>query len=385
MKPLERHNRELAILNSIAAALNASVELDESLRAALSRVAELLDLRTGWVFLLDETTGEARLVASQNLPPGLARHPERFTGSCYCLDTYRQGDLGGAANVNVVTCSRLKGLVDGADGLRYHASIPLYARGRKLGIMNVASPEWRELSPEDLRLLYTIGDLLAIAIERARLFERSAEAGAAEERNRIAREIHDTLAQGLAGIALQLEAAEALLEAGSPPDRVADAVRRALDETRQSLDEARRSVLDLRATPLEDASLADAVRTLSAAWSRTHGIPVEVHGTVDMPLAARIEVGLYRIAQESLTNIARHAASNGVVITLSADASRVRLVVQDDGRGFDPAAVLPGRFGLSGMSERARLLGGSLRVESEPESGTRVLAEVPLGPQPVVQ
>jgi DNA-binding NarL/FixJ family response regulator len=133
-------------------------------------------------------------------------------GDCYCLRTYREGDLEGAANVNVVTCSRIKNLVDGTDGLRYHASIPLYASNNiRLGVLNVASEDWRELSAEDLRLLYTVGDLLSIAIERARLYERSVQLGTSEERNRLAREIHDTLAQGLAAIALQLESAEAFL------------------------------------------------------------------------------------------------------------------------------------------------------------------------------
>ena len=156
------------------------------MQTALAQAAELLGLRTGWVWLLREESGDSYLAASQNLPPALAKSPHRMEGTCYCLDTYRAGDLNGAANVNVVTCSRLKWLVDGTDGLRYHASIPLYAHGKKLGVMNVASPDWRELSPDDLRLLYTVGDLLSIAIERARLFDRSVQLGAAEERNRLA-------------------------------------------------------------------------------------------------------------------------------------------------------------------------------------------------------
>ena len=139
-------------------------------------------------------------------------------GVCYCLETYAEGDLDGAANVNVVTCSRLAGLVDGTGGLRYHASIPLYApEEKKLGVLNVASTNWRELSDDDLRLLYTVGDLLSIAVERARLFEQSAELGAVEERNRLAREIHDTLAQGLAAISLQIETAEFHPNSASKP------------------------------------------------------------------------------------------------------------------------------------------------------------------------
>ena len=244
---LRRRNRDLSILNTIAQALNRSVDLDETLRVALAQVAELLDLQTGWVWLLSEETGESYLAAAQNLPPALADNPYRMEGACYCLDTYQAGDLNGAANVNVITCSRLKHLVDGTDGLRYHASIPLYAHDRQLGVLNVASTDWRELSPDDLRLLYTVGDLLSIAVERARLFARSAQLGALTERNRLAREIHDTLAQGLTGIALQLESADALLEGEAPSERVQEAIQRALALARASLDEARRSVLDLRA------------------------------------------------------------------------------------------------------------------------------------------
>lgn len=144
-RDLERLNHELSVLNSIARELNRSVDLGEALRFTLAQVAELLGLRTGWIWLLPDNSSTPYLAASQNLPPALAREPRRMDGSgyCYCLDTYRRGDLEGAANVNVLTCSRLAGLVDGTDGLRYHASIPLYAGEKKLGVMNVASPGWR--------------------------------------------------------------------------------------------------------------------------------------------------------------------------------------------------------------------------------------------------
>src|SRR5579885_3116088 len=136
---LRQRNHELSILNTIARALNHSVELDQALQTGLSQVAELLGLHTGWVWLINEETGKTYLAAAQNLPPALADRPRRMTGTCYCLDTYEEGDLEGAANVNVVKCSRLSGLVDGTDGLRYHASIPLYAHEKQLGVLNVRS------------------------------------------------------------------------------------------------------------------------------------------------------------------------------------------------------------------------------------------------------
>lgn len=376
---LRRRNRELSILNTIAEALNRSVDIEEALQAALARVAELLDLQTGWIWLLHEGTGQSYLAASQNLPPALANNPRRMEGSCYCLDTYRAGDLDGAANVNVVTCSRLWGLVDGTDGLRYHSSIPLYAHGKELGVLNVASTDWRELTEDDLRLLYTIGDLLSIAIERARLYARSAEYGAAEERYRLAREIHDTLAQGLAAISMQLETAEALLESGVSPENVQKAIHQALTLTRTNLEEARRSVLDLRAAPLEGRNLVEALKALSGEITAENDLVLAFNVTGGgRPLPARLESGIYRVAQEALANAVQHAQTKSVSVKLSLLQDQVILTVEDEGRGFEPDQIPNDRFGLRGLHERTKLLGGSLKIESSPGSGTRVEAKFPI-------
>lgn len=376
---LEQRNRELSILNAIAENLNRSVDLDETLRSTLSQVVELFDLQTGWIWLLQEENMASYLAAAQNLPPALTKKPERMEGSCYCLDTFQMGDLDGAANVNVITCSRLKWLSEGTGGLRYHASIPLYAHGKKLGVLNVASRDWRELSPEDLRLLYTIGDLLGIAIERARLFQQSARAGALEERNRLAREIHDTIAQGLTGIALHLETADALLEAGAETEKTRGFVQHALKMTRTNLDEARRSVLDLRAAPLENRTLAEAMQALAEAYQNRLKIKV-IFSAVGKhhPLPVQVETGLYRVAQEALTNVQKHTEAKKITIQLITTPDRVQLIVTDDGQGFEPDKFSPGHFGLIGLNERVKLLGGQFRLQSSPGQGTRVEATIPL-------
>ena len=376
---LAQRNRELSILNQIAEALNRTVDLDGALRAALAQAADLFGLQTGWVWLLEEENGAHYLAAAQNLPPGLAKHPDLMEGSCYCLDTYRAGDLGGAANISVITCSRLKKLVDGTGGLHSHASIPLYAHGKKLGVLNLASADWRELTREDLTLLSTLGDLLSIAIERAHLYARSAEYGAAEERSRLAREIHDTLAQGLAGITLQLETADALLDTGGDPEQIHSLVMNALALARSNLEEARRSVLDLRAAPLEGRTLPEALEVLASAFSQRGNLRVEyVQSGGRRPLPLRTEVGLYRMAQEALANAERHANASRAVLKLKLQPDRVFLSVRDDGQGFDPGQVPPGRYGLVGLNERARMLGGSLRIESAPGSGTNIEISVPI-------
>ena len=379
---LRRRNRELSILNAIADALNRQVDLHQSLQTVLEQVATLLDLHTGWIWLIDAATNEPYLAAEQHLPRALTQQPTAMEGRCYCLDTFASGDLAGAANINVITCTRLKNVVDDSNNLRYHASIPLYAHGEKLGVLNVASPDWRMLSPDDLRLLHTVGDLLSIAIQRAQLFAVSVNFGASEERNRLAREIHDTLAQGLTAVALRLETADALLDAGADATRIQQTVRDALALTRANLDAARRSVLDLRAAPLEGRTLAQALVMLGAQATTNNSannVPVRVSTTgASRPLPSRVEVGVYRIAQEAVTNAQRHAAGTTIHLALVMTPTELRLTIDDDGQGFDPEHVAAERFGLTGMMERAKLLSGTVRIESEPGQGTQIMATIPL-------
>lgn len=376
---LKQRNRELKNLNQIAKELNRSVDLEQTLHAALAQVAELLGLETGWVWLLREETGESYLAASQNLPPGLKENPRQMEGPCYCLETYRKGDLEGAANVNMVKCSRLNQLVEGTGGLSYHASIPLYAGEKKLGVLNAASSKWRELSRDELRLLYTIGDLLSIAVERARLYNQSVQLGTLEERNRLAREIHDTLAQGLSATVMQLETADALMESGSNQAQVREIIDQALRLTRENLREARRSVMDLRAAPLQGRSLADALSVMVADAAGNNEVEIEFQASGgSRPLSSRIEVGLYRIAQEAVSNILQHADAGHALVELVTTPAWAQLVVEDDGDGFEPGNVAKDRFGLIGIQERAKLLGGTVQLESSPGLGTRVEVQVPL-------
>jgi two-component system NarL family sensor kinase len=388
---LLRRNRALAILYTIAAYLNHTVEVHAALQEVLARVTELLGLQTGWVWLLNEQ-GQPYLAASQALPPYLADHPERMTGYCLCLDTFLDGALEGAANIDVLRCSRLKNAERESDptslGLRFHASVPIYAGNVPLGVLNVASEDWRELDTEELQLLHIISDQIGLAVQRARLSAERTQAAARlatiEERNRLAREIHDTLAQSLAAITLQLETADALVM--SRPARGHEAIQRALTLARSSLEEARRSVMDLRAGPLQDHTLSEALAALVLSLPTTGPHEPQVSYTcipaTGFPtLPARIEAGLYRIAQEALTNARHHAQAQHISVLLIAEESSIQLVVQDDGIGFDPDMMMQQsiqkHFGLTGMSERVKLLGGSLCIESTPGTGTCIAVSLP--------
>ncbi|NYI07648.1 sensor histidine kinase [Allostreptomyces psammosilenae] len=214
---------------------------------------------------------------------------------------------------------------------------------------------------------------------QAQLLVQAREAGIADERRRLAAEIHDTLAQGLTGIIAQLQAAA---DSGDPSTARAH-VERAAALARHSLGEARRSVHNLAPGPLEHHTLPEALRRAVARWSTTSAARPEltVTGTAE-PLHEEIEAALLRIAEEALTNVAKHADAARVGVTLSYLDDQVTLDVRDDGRGFDPDGRPPrstaGGFGLGGMRARAERVAGRLLIESEPGAGTAVSAHVPL-------
>lgn len=207
----------------------------------------------------------------------------------------------------------------------------------------------------------------------AQLVAQARESGVQDERQRLAGEIHDTLAQGLAGIITQLQAAERSL---SVQGETEEHVARALGLARSSLTEARRSVRALAPQELGRAHLPDALHTLTERWSEEQGMraQMEVTGT-RVPLSPAIEVSLFRVAQESLTNVAKHAEASRVGVTLSYTGTEVLLDVRDDGRGFAEAAGTG--FGLTSMRQRIRGVGGHVEVQSAPGEGTSVSARVP--------
>lgn len=366
------------MLKDIAEALNGASDVERALRESLALVVDLLGLHTGWVWLTDPLTGRFYSATAQNLPPFL-EDPVRMTGRrCWCIDAFRSGKLK-AGNIDVIECSRLRpalGERNATRGLRYHASIPLSFGDHGLGIMNVATPAWRKLTRRELDLLSTIASQVSVAIERARLAEADVGAARAEERARLARELHDTLTQGLTAIGLHVEAALSQMQ-DAEPGAAAKELERALEIARASLQEARQSLRDLRSSPTAGRPLATALAALARQLTGDTGVRVALRNSARHPLPSEVEQALFRIAGEALTNVRRHAHARNVRITLRTSATGARLTVVDDGQGFDARAPRES-YGMDGMRERAELLGGSLVVRSSPGRGTSVIAAVPL-------
>ncbi len=195
------------------------------------------------------------------------------------------------------------------------------------------------------------------------------------ERNRLARELHDTLAHSLSGIAVQLEAVKTIWD--DDTDRARTMLDQALADARSGLGEARRAIQTLRASPLDDLGLAKAVAVLGENCEQRHGLEVETSIADNVgDLDPELENAIYRIADEALTNVVRHAEAKQITVDLRRKAGRIRLSVDDDGKGFDAAGEPPdGHVGIRGMRVRAEVVGGSLAITSGPE-GTVVRFEV---------
>lgn len=217
----------------------------------------------------------------------------------------------------------------------------------------------------------------------AQLLLQAREAGAADERRRLARELHDTVAQGLAGIVTQLQAAEGAREQDAPAEQWQRHLANAAVLARDSLTQARRAVHALRPIELERAALPQALAELAEQWRQRNDTAAALTVTGDArPLHPEVEVTLLRIAQESLANAGKHARASRVGLTLSYMPGLVTLDVRDDGVGFDPAAepasrATGGGYGFTVMRQRAERLGGRLDLETEPAAGTTVSVTLP--------
>ncbi|MDY7102645.1 MAG: sensor histidine kinase, partial [Actinomycetota bacterium] len=211
---------------------------------------------------------------------------------------------------------------------------------------------------------------------QAQLVARAREGGVLDERERMAGEIHDTVAQGLAGVITQLEAVH---QAWGEEAEMRRHLDNAADLARRSLDDARRSVRAIRPAPLDGAGLAAVLDDVARRWSAVTSVAVDVHTTGDRRgLEPDVEVALLRAAQEALANVAKHACASRVAITLSFMDDGVALDVRDDGAGFD-RGVAPGAdsFGLTAMRARVGQLDGTVQVESAPGEGTALAIWVP--------
>ena len=239
----------------------------------------------------------------------------------------------------------------------------------------------RHFTPREMTLFQALADQATLAVSIARQIERQRDTATAEERNRLAREIHDTVAQSLAGVLMQVETAETYLNAGDY-STVGAMLASARVQCRKALEDTRRAVQGLAPPSLEQVSLSDALVEEARLFAAEMGVDAPFITTgEEQPLTAEQRLALLRIAQEALNNARKYSRAQRVRIGLQYGSDTVVLIVDDDGAGFDagarPAPGSAGGYGLFGMEERARLLGGEVQIDSTPGWGTRIRAVLP--------
>ena len=256
--------------------------------------------------------------------------------------------------------------------------VPIVSKGQIIGAFYLTDKHRHEHFDEaDEQLIAMLAAHAAVAIENARLFERSRELSVVEERNRLARDLHDSVTQTLFSIVLNAESAALLMD--GDPAKAREHVQRLQELARDALAEMRSIIFELRPAELEADGLVATLRKHIDVLARVRRTPIAFDVRGERRLAPDAEQGMYRIAQEALNNAFKHAGASNVRVLLDIDGKRARLCVQDDGAGFDPDApdLHSKRLGLTSMRERAEALGGTLSVASSKGAGTTVTVEVP--------
>lgn len=393
-REMVQRNRELAALNAVANAVNTPASLDEMLERSLRALLAELDLPAGWVFLFDHDGEAIQLTTWLGLPPALgAREVATALRGCPCTAAVRDKQ---AVVVTPLpdTCPLREARVEENRAIASHITAPVLARDRVLGVLGVASTAAQVFSADEVRLLEAVGQGLGVAVENASLWNDLSEKervrgqlldkvirAQEEERQRVARELHDEMGQSLTRLLVGLKMVEE-----SSSLAVAQAHTKELKElTGNVLDAVRALARELRPSVLDDLGLVTALERYTRDYAHRFNLAVDfqVVGLDSARLPAQYEIALYRIVQEALTNIAKYAGARNVSVLLERRADSIVAIVEDDGRGFAVDQLWRARsdgqnLGLLGMKERAELLGGKLIVESKIGAGTTVFAQLPV-------
>lgn len=388
----QKRRTELALILEASQAANSSLVLDDVIQRVAEGIADAIGLPSCVVYLYDDE-GDRLLPSAYVAREGSQIDTERVGHVIPSTETsqlLRRIYLSGheASAIEMMSCD----IQDDLSRVLCPSAVlavPFVAKQQFLGLaVLVSHDDAYHFSPHQLRIAYGIAGAAALALENARLYTRSHTLGMAEERIRVAREIHDGIAQGLTAISLNLEAADQMFR--KKPEKAQSKIERALELSRENLENARRSVLDLHASALQELSLAEAIQRRTQQFLHDHS-EREMSGTFNADsmygrLSSRMELSLYRIFEEALDNISRHSGATHVDVTLARDGDDVLLSISDNGAGFDVDTVMSGhqpggKFGLVAVRERVRLLHGTLSVQSQDGAGTRLRVTVPFESQ----
>jgi len=386
---ITQHNRELTALNEIGQTINSTLDLQETLTLITRHSIRLLDVEATSVLLHDEDRGDLWFAAASGLGAELVLGQRLAMG---------QGIAGRVAQCSepamIPDVSKEPGVFRGFDKEGIYAThsilcVPLQSKDRTIGVLEAVNKKNGDFDQEDLRLLSALAEPATTAIENARLFEqvhasrkqlralshRLVDVQEAE-RGRVARELHDETGQALAVMLLKLSLLE---QKADDPTAIIARVNKLESMVDSMLENLHRLAMDLRPASLDHLGLASAMAHYLELLDQQDNLNVqfETTGLEEQRLSPETETALYRIVQEAIANVLRHAQASRVDVILERRDDQIITIIEDNGAGFDiTTATTSSRLGLFGMRERAEMLGGSLKIESK-STGTTVLVEVP--------
>jgi signal transduction histidine kinase len=385
---LERRGQELEMLLTVSGSVASTLDMRQLLEAVFDALGRVLDYSAIAVLTLNESQDMLAVAARRGPVVDTTRDPQPAR--------YSVADLGGIwdrlSREEPVVIADVRGgtpeaamlrdslgdqiLKAGATVIRSLMLVPLVARGQIIGVLAVTNGLPAAFEVRETSLALGIARQAAVAIENARLHERAQQAAVVEERQRLSRELHDSVTQALYGISLYAEAAGRALTNGDVQP-AADNLQEIRDTTQEALGEMRLLLFELRPPLLQERGLAAALRARLQGVETRAGLVTQFDCQTEERLSPEKEQELYRIAQEALNNVLKHAHAGRVEVHLAIAEGDATLEVVDDGGGFESSFSGGYGLGLRGMYERVERLGGTLRIESAPGAGTRVQVHVP--------
>lgn len=377
VKALERRLSESEAMEAVNRAMVEAIHPDEVLSVIARQTCRVTGGDSALVLLLSED-GEYQYIRAAY---GDTMVP--YIGTGLPISTSMAGEVLRSGSVLVAqdppADSRLNQNLVKAGSWRSVIEAPLRAKDRPLGVLVAATSKEDGFDEQHIRMLSLFGNQAGLFLENARLHEKERDVAVLEERNRLARELHDSVTQVLFSLTLNLEAAGGLLE--KKPDKASSLITRSGEMAAEALAEMRSLIFELRPAALQEKGLAMALTNHINLFRRRTGLEVSLTLEGEERLTPDQEFCLYRVAQEALTNASKHAQARQVSVSYRVQPELATLVVEDDGVGFDPRynQSKPSQsFGMIGMKERISAVGGALRIVSEPGRGTMIEARIPL-------
>jgi len=376
-RSLEQKNQELSLLYETAALLNRPGTLEEMCRQFLSQLVSNLKADGGAVRLVEHDTGKIHLYIQENLSAGLVKDEACVNrGECLCGEVAQDG----GAVVRMFTGPDIEDLDFRCrrEGFRTVTAFPICFKDQVLGVFNLYFNVAQELTDRERHMLESLGQHLGVAIENQRLVAREKEMAVSEERNLLAQELHDSIAQSLAFLNLQAQMLGDALDRNNLQE-----ARAGLSEIREGIEESYDDVRELLVhfrTRFGESDVETAIRALLTRFETDTGVKTRFHTSgTGVPLSPEIQIQVLHIVQECLSNVRKHSSARHVNVEMEKGQTYV-FGVSDDGTGFDASApgTQEGHVGLVIMRERAQRIGGTIRVDSIPDSGTRITLSLPI-------